>query len=446
MYIEEIENIDAVVIGAGPAGLSCIKELVKLKKNTLLIFPNDQINNGIGGIANDWHSQCALFDEYEFQNSEKFKTWPISVNEYMAYIREVEDILGIKMRKNNFEKEILKLNDNEQMKVFSIKSVIGSRTSWESLFKSDLQSPLLQIRHGAVTRILKDIDARGIVLRNQSTLIFGTNIKIYLAAGCVENAKILHSSNAIESSALGKYLADHPMFENHLLLNGSKKHFYPIFQHKRNKNNNQFVKQKYRVMKEKNVIGIFEIRHYFTKRSLNSESNSISVIEFSKQVANRIYYKLTKRIIFRPLQTKLWIQLAQEVNRDSKINFDSINPKIEWKLNSQDLENYNKIVLAAEALTRSWGFELLTTNKIESVIDLQANMLPAYHPSGTTRMHENIEFGVTDGYGKVHGFSNLYICGASTFTTPGWANPTLSIMALSTRTVRKSAQNSINYS
>ena len=194
-------------------------------------------------------------------------------------------------------------------------------------------------------------------------------------------------------------------------------------------------------MKDHNVLGIFEIRHYFTKRSLDYYSNSISIIEILKQIANKMFYKITKRIIFRPLESKLWIQLAQEVNKESRINLDSIASESEWKLNSQDLANYNKIVTAAEALLRSWGFELETIKRLDNVKELQENMLPAYHPSGTTRMHRNVEVGITDMNGKVHGFSNLFICGASVFTTPGWANPTLSIMALSLRTVRLSAQN-----
>jgi hypothetical protein len=443
MNIEEIENIDAVVIGAGPAGLTCVKELIRLKKNTLLIFPKDDIDSGIGGIAKNWHSQCAIFDDYEFQNFDGFNSWPISINEYMDYIREVEEILEVKMCKNNFEKEIFKLKNKRQIKVHSINSVIGTHNSWDTIFKTDLQSSYLQVKHGMVTRILKDIDARGVVLRNQTTLIFGSEVKIYIAAGCVQNARIMQSSNIIESSALGRYLADHPMFENHLILKGFKKHFYPLFFHKKYESHKQLLKQKYRVISEKNVIGIFEIRHFFTKRALDHKAKSISIIEISRQITNKLYYKLTKRIIFRPLESRLWIQLAQEVNQESKINFDPIYSEIDWKLNSQDLENYKTIVLAAEALLRSWGFEVVTKNKIESVHDLQENTLPAYHPSGTTRMHENTEFGVTDRNGKVHGFSNLYICGASTFTTPGWANPTLSIMALSLRTVRFSAQNPI---
>ena len=55
------------------------------------------------------------------------------------------------------------------------------------------------------------------------------------------------------------------------------------------------------------------------------------------------------------------------------------------------------------------------------------------HHMGTTRMHPDPRFGVVDANGQVHGTANLYVAGASTFPTGGYANPTLTIGALSVR-------------
>ncbi|HEY3303815.1 MAG TPA: GMC family oxidoreductase [Candidatus Binatia bacterium] len=57
----------------------------------------------------------------------------------------------------------------------------------------------------------------------------------------------------------------------------------------------------------------------------------------------------------------------------------------------------------------------------------------AHHHSGTTRMHEDPRFGVLDGDGRVHETDNLYIAGASVFPSAGYANPTLTIVALALR-------------
>jgi choline dehydrogenase-like flavoprotein len=47
--------------------------------------------------------------------------------------------------------------------------------------------------------------------------------------------------------------------------------------------------------------------------------------------------------------------------------------------------------------------------------------------------------GVTDGWGRVHGLPNLHVAGSSLFPTGGWANPTLTILALSLRTADRIA-------
>ncbi|MFM5984981.1 MAG: GMC oxidoreductase [Sphaerospermopsis kisseleviana] len=56
-----------------------------------------------------------------------------------------------------------------------------------------------------------------------------------------------------------------------------------------------------------------------------------------------------------------------------------------------------------------------------------------HHNMGTTRMHDDPQQGVVDANCKVHGVANLFITGSSTFPTGGYANPTLTIVALAIR-------------
>ncbi len=57
----------------------------------------------------------------------------------------------------------------------------------------------------------------------------------------------------------------------------------------------------------------------------------------------------------------------------------------------------------------------------------------AHHHSGTTRMSLDAGSGVVNPDGRVHGTENLYACGASVFPTAGFANPTLTVVALALR-------------
>jgi choline dehydrogenase-like flavoprotein len=60
-------------------------------------------------------------------------------------------------------------------------------------------------------------------------------------------------------------------------------------------------------------------------------------------------------------------------------------------------------------------------------------VMPAKHHLGTTRMHSDATKGVADGNSKVHGIDNLFVTGGSAFTTGGFANPTLTVVALAVR-------------
>ena len=56
-----------------------------------------------------------------------------------------------------------------------------------------------------------------------------------------------------------------------------------------------------------------------------------------------------------------------------------------------------------------------------------------HHHMGTTRMGKDPEVSVVDGNCRVHGVDNLYVAGSSVFTTGGFGNPTLTIVALALR-------------
>ena len=55
-------------------------------------------------------------------------------------------------------------------------------------------------------------------------------------------------------------------------------------------------------------------------------------------------------------------------------------------------------------------------------------------------MHVDERFGVVDAHGRVHSLENLYVTGASVFPTAGFANPTLTIVALAARLAARLGQ------
>jgi len=105
--------------------------------------------------------------------------------------------------------------------------------------------------------------------------------------------------------------------------------------------------------------------------------------------------------------------------------------KLDWQLSDEDSRTL-------EVATRELASMLGRTNsgRLRLTSDL-ANNTPSYsiscHHSGTTRMASAPERGVVDKDCRAHGIQNLYIIGSSVFPSIGWANPTLTIVALSVR-------------
>ena len=63
-----------------------------------------------------------------------------------------------------------------------------------------------------------------------------------------------------------------------------------------------------------------------------------------------------------------------------------------------------------------------------------------WHHMGTTRMADSPESGVVDADCRVYGLDNLFVAGSSVFVTSGYANPTLTLVALALRLAKHIAE------
>jgi len=83
----------------------------------------------------------------------------------------------------------------------------------------------------------------------------------------------------------------------------------------------------------------------------------------------------------------------------------------------------------------AWLEDKNTSWEIDPLIS--KHPIGGYHHMGTARMAESDKDGVVDADGRVHGVENLFIAGSAVFPTVGWANPTLTILALCLRLADK---------
>jgi choline dehydrogenase-like flavoprotein len=128
----------------------------------------------------------------------------------------------------------------------------------------------------------------------------------------------------------------------------------------------------------------------------------------------------------------------QVPNRESRVLLGSDRDRLgqrrvelNWRLTSQDIDSIRRsqLILAAELRRHGIG---------ELVVELKNDAIPpsihgGWHHMGTTRMDDNPRKGVVDRNSRVHGFSNLFVAGASVFPTVGYANPVLTLIALTLR-------------
>jgi len=140
----------------------------------------------------------------------------------------------------------------------------------------------------------------------------------------------------------------------------------------------------------------------------------------------------------------VWLQVhcEQAPNRDSRVTLTrerdaaGVNrARLEWRLT--DLERRTAATMVATV-----GSELRRLGLAEAEPagwlsdaggDWAERFSAVYHRIGTTRMADDPARGVVDSDCQVHGIDGLYVAGSSVFPTGGYANPTLTIVALALR-------------
>jgi len=129
----------------------------------------------------------------------------------------------------------------------------------------------------------------------------------------------------------------------------------------------------------------------------------------------------------------LLINLEQAPDPDNRVTlgadrdaFGLPRAALHWQWRPRDRENLARLhALVARELER---------HGLGRVVVAEAPPDPnAHHHVGTTRMHADARLGVVDPDSRVHGLSNLFVAGSSVFPTGGFANPTLTIVALALR-------------
>jgi choline dehydrogenase-like flavoprotein len=100
--------------------------------------------------------------------------------------------------------------------------------------------------------------------------------------------------------------------------------------------------------------------------------------------------------------------------------------RLDWKVNAQESASMLRWLDLLDASVRARGIGVV----IPPPDDWQSHIGVGPHHAGTTRMSADPRNGVVDATCRVHSVENLYVAGSSVFATSGYANPTFTLITL----------------
>lgn len=244
-----------------------------------------------------------------------------------------------------------------------------------------------------------------------------------LAAGGIENARLLLLSNSVrrdglgnESDMVGRCFMEHPRDSSCRLLLADPRlldrcGLYSI---------------------HRADAAIVMGRIAFTEEARRREQLPAMSVTLQPRPRPSRWLRAGWRRRFDVLE--LLINLEQAPDPDNRVTlgtdrdrYDQPKAVVHWRWREFDQRNLARVHANLVA-----GLERSGLGRV--VIDTAAAPDPnAHHHMGTTRMHHDPRIGVVTEDARVHGVANLFVAGSSVFPTGGFANPTLTIVALALR-------------
>ncbi|HYF31986.1 MAG TPA: GMC family oxidoreductase [Chitinophagaceae bacterium] len=438
----------------------------------------------LGGSTTRWGGQALPLTEHDFEKREwvRHSGWPISYQEVNRFIPRALRLLQVDQL--NFTTDIfplLKLQpppfDNEVLDYHVSKWSPAPDFKKNYIAQLKNSSNITVVTNANVTRI--DLsDARNQVERIELTTLENITATVrakhfLLCTGGIENARILLSNTHQVSAGIGnsndlvgRFLQDHPAAMIGILGNCSRSLVQKLFNIHYRKglkysvrfSLNRKSQERFKTM---NATGGLFFR-YQSDHAIQILSNAKWAIRSRSFSGKRVgelmklsyrfpdllvpayYYLFHNRSVKPRTVFDINIMTEQEPNPESRVYLgrdkDRLGipmPVIRWKLT--DLSWHTAVTFARltkEQFQQAGLGEIQLYDWLQSKEDgWERRLTDLNHHIGTTRMSESPSDGVVDTNCRVHGLHNLWIAGSSVFPTSGHSNPTLTLLALTYRTV-----------
>jgi len=478
---------DLCIIGAGAAGITMAREFLNSNVSVCLLesgtfqidHPTQMLYHGkhegdliddeiwylvdsrvryFGGSTNHWSGKCRPLDEIDFDKRSwvSYSGWPITRKELDSYYQRACPICDIILDE---ELPSSQVTPDRRLKIrknfgFANKTFYSSKpTRFGEKYREEIvgSNSISLYLNANVTNIASHPDGKKIEFVDIQTLSgnrFSVKSRYFiLAAGGIENARILLFSNQVYKGGLG----NHNDLVGRFFLENPGAYYARAFLWNPINTKTRFSRE----AGTKPVVGSDHILWPTepTQREYKLLNSCVKIKEIPPQSrisadelrVSRTMFDLDSSLYDEKVGKRDEVYVArlnfrseQGPNPDSRViltnDKDALGkPKIKlnWKLNPQDYDNVEKFMgLISHTLSRHY------VGRVRILADEQ-NPWPegsgASHHMGTTRMHDDPKKGVVDKNCGVHGISNLFMAGSSVFPTGSFINPTLTIVALALR-------------
>lgn len=515
-------SADVCVVGAGAAGITLALELAGKFQVALLegggltsdpltqqLYcgsnvglahdpPEESRSRFLGGSTNCWGGWCRPLDRLDFHVRSWVPNsgWPIEKSELEPFYARSQAWLGLPEAPYEAEawSEVIeargaRLLPLDGSALDNLLDQLSPPIRFGTAYRGRLKTaPDLQVLlYANATHILATRTARevtGVAVRTLNEKAFNVAARVVvLAAGGIENPRLLLASNSIQTAGLGnghdlvgRYYMDHPRACSARLELADANEYRPLYDatlhrlHRGQRTRDIEVHLAPSVATQQE-LGLPNSRTYFVARHANDLSQSFFALKAIQRaiMGRKVFgYPLRRAVndVFRQVprllgnarttaQTIAELRLASLWGR-KELSLESViepvpNPEsrvrlsrdrdalgvprveINWQLTGQDRSHFSTLTnLVTKELVRL-GVARKVDRSLEQEVQWPDNVTGCWHHMGTTRMHVDPTRGVVDADCKVHGISNLYIAGSSVFPTVGSDSPTITLVALAIR-------------
>lgn len=404
-----------------------------------------------GGSTNCWGGWCRPLDEIDFAKRSWVdgSGWPITQDDLLSHYQRASRLVEIPpfdlLKERQFplgESQVggpeFRLHDQKF-------SAMGTRffrfsppTRFGEVYRDELVDAenIHVVTNANVVRFRSDEtgQVKSVLVKNSrgEEITFSAG-HFVLACGGIENPRLLLNSRETQSTGLGnqndlvgRYFMEHPTTSPGAFLSTIGRKWFEDFE----------------VVDQSRPKKIFVTSPTFQERfkTLNYSCEILPAFEsLSGQGLGESLAKFAGDQTETNVPVIFVIRTEMHPHKENRISLGEARDrlglhKIRLRL-TMGQDDLSSVVKSTEGVIRLLSAQGVGRGKIQLDDETQWPkwLSGSNHHMGTTRMASNEKEGVVDRDCKVFGLKNLFIAGSSVFTTAGYANPTLTIVALALR-------------